>query len=93
MFEFVLAIDNNVGWPWVLEVAMVEPTWLSSASICEGEWGGLLSGWSCAAIAVVVYLQFMVSPWASWKAGGCSPGLLSHRHSLHRRRRGCASFA
>ena len=39
MFAFVLAIDVNVGRPQVLEVAMVEPTWLGSASICEGEWG------------------------------------------------------
>jgi len=42
MFAFVLTINVNVGWPRVLEVAMVEATWLGSASICEGEWGGLL---------------------------------------------------
>jgi len=37
MFAIVLAIDVNVGWPQVLEVAVVESTWLGSVSICEGE--------------------------------------------------------
>jgi hypothetical protein len=35
----------------------------------------------------------MVNQWASCKAGGCSPGLLSHRHSLHLVLRCCALFA
>jgi hypothetical protein len=38
-------------------------------SIYEGEWAEPLSWWGCAAIAVVIYLQCMVSQWASWKAG------------------------
>jgi len=61
----------------------------------EGEWAELLSWWGCAATAVVIYLQCIVSQWASWKAGGAHLGsrLLSHRHCLHHHHGGRASFS
>ena len=73
----------------VLVVAMVKPTWLGPASIYEGGSAEPLSWWGCAAIAAIIYLQCMVSQWASWKAGV----LTWAPYCLHHHRGGRASFS